>query len=67
MKHSDKIQAVSDYLNNRRNFLKGTLLFSAGALLNSKFERKSCSTYRRYFATCANRWHRKEQGLFYCR
>ena len=34
MKQSEKIQAVSDYLNNRRNFLKGTLLFSTGVLLN---------------------------------
>jgi uncharacterized protein (DUF362 family) len=34
MKQSEKIQAVSNYLNNRRNFLKGTLLFSTGVLLN---------------------------------
>ncbi len=34
MKHSNKIQTASDYLNNRRTFLKGSLLMSAGLLLN---------------------------------
>ena len=34
MIHSEKIQAVSEYKNNRRNFLKGTLLFSTGAFLS---------------------------------
>ncbi len=36
MKHSEQIQAASDYLNNRRNFLKGGLLMSAGLLLNGR-------------------------------
>ncbi|MBN1973719.1 MAG: DUF362 domain-containing protein [Sedimentisphaerales bacterium] len=34
MRNSINLQAVSEHLNNRRNFLKGTLLFSAGALLS---------------------------------
>jgi uncharacterized protein (DUF362 family) len=34
MKHSEKLHTVSDYQNNRRNFLKGSLLFSTGMLLN---------------------------------
>ena len=34
MDQYEQFHAVSDSLNNRRNFLKGTLLFSAGAMLN---------------------------------
>ena len=34
MDQYEQLQAVSDSLNNRRNFLKGSLLFSAGAMLN---------------------------------
>ncbi|MBN2588335.1 MAG: DUF362 domain-containing protein [Sedimentisphaerales bacterium] len=34
MDQYEQLQAASDSLNNRRNFLKGTLLFSAGAMLN---------------------------------
>jgi uncharacterized protein (DUF362 family) len=36
MKNSRNLRAVSDYLDNRRNFLKGTLLFSTGILLNQQ-------------------------------
>ncbi|MBN2588336.1 MAG: DUF362 domain-containing protein [Sedimentisphaerales bacterium] len=36
MKHSDKIQTAPDSFNNRRNFLKGGLLMSAGFLLNGQ-------------------------------
>ena len=36
MKKSHNLQAVPDYLNNRRNFLKGSLLLSTGLLLNPR-------------------------------
>ena len=36
MKKFRNLQAVPDYLNNRRNFLKGSLLLSTGLLLNPR-------------------------------
>jgi uncharacterized protein (DUF362 family) len=34
MNNSENLKAVSEHLNQRRNFLKGTLLFSTGLLFN---------------------------------
>jgi hypothetical protein len=36
MKYPNNPQAVNNYLNHRRNFLKGGLLMSAGLLLNQR-------------------------------